>query len=171
MANWYILNVIAGQEKNVEEEIKALAKTYSVIKDTFIPEKKVVRTIRGKKHDLLQKLFPCYVFINMEMENDARIAIKNLNRALDFLGYEGKPKIVSDAEVETIRRKVEQDDGSAEENAYSIGDSVKITEGSFESFTGIVEAIDLEKKILKVSISIFSRQNDVEIETSKVEKV
>ncbi|GMO56125.1 MAG: transcription termination/antitermination protein NusG [Rickettsiales bacterium] len=171
MSNWYILNVIAGQEKSVATEVMGLAESYPEIKETFIPEKTITKTIRGKKHEVLQKLYPCYVFVNMDMTDNARIAIKNLGKALNFLGTEGKPKITPESEIESIRKHLEAGNNDEDECLYSVGDLVKINKGSFDGFTGVVEIVDSEKKMLKLSVSIFGRENEIEIEIDNVEKV
>jgi transcriptional antiterminator NusG len=168
---WYILNVVAGQELNVCSEINELAKTYSEIGEAFVPLKKVIKVVRNKKVELQQKMFPNYVYVNMEMTKESNALIRGIGKVLKFLGSRTNPGVVSDKEVEELRSRIEMDNSVVSENRYEVGDLVKIVEGAFESFTGTVEAVDLEKNILKISVSIFGRMNEVIIESGKVERV
>ena len=172
MANkWYIVNVVAGQENKICDEINAIAKENDFIKEAFIPTKKIFKHVRGKKVDAMQKLFPNYVFVNMEMNNDSYAVIRNISKVLGFLGSKLKPEEVSDSKIENLKNRINEENNLMEENIYEVGDAVKVTEGPFESFTGTVESKDSEKNILKISISIFGRPTIIDIEANRVEKI
>jgi transcriptional antiterminator NusG len=171
MAKWYIVNVVAGQENNICDEINKLAVTFPDVKEAFLPTKKIFKHVRGKKVESAQKLYPNYVFVNMEMNKESNALIRGIGKVLNFLGSKTRPEEVSDAKMDSIKKKVEQENSTSADNVYEVGDTVKITEGAFESFTGTVEARDLEKNTLKISVSIFGRPTVVDIESNKVERV
>lgn len=168
---WYILNVVAGQENRICDEINTIAKANEHIKSAFIPTKKMFKHVRGKKVEATQKLFPNYVFVNMEMNNDNYAVIRGISKVLGFLGSKLKPEEVSDSKIESLMNRIVEENNLLEENGYEIGDTVKVTEGPFESFTGTVESKDSEKNILRISISIFGRPTVIDIEANRVEKV
>lgn len=168
---WYIVNVVAGQENRICDDINKLAKVNENIKEAFIPEKKVFKHVRGKKVEAAQRLFPNYVFVSMEMNNNSYAAIRNIPKVLGFLGSKNKPEEVSDTKMEKLMSRIDEENNLSEGNVYEVGDIVKVTEGPFESFTGTVESKDADKNILKISISIFGRPTIIDIEANRVEKV
>ncbi len=168
---WYIVNVVAGQENKICDDINKLSKENELIKEAFIPIKKIFKHVRGKKVEAAQKLFPNYVFVNMEMNNDSYGVIRNIPKVLGFLGSKLKPEEVSDSKMEKLMNRINEENNLMEENIYEIGDTVKVIEGPFESFTGTVESKDSEKNILKISISIFGRPTIIDIEANRVEKI
>lgn len=168
---WYIANVVAGQENKICDDINEIAKNNEYITKAFIPTKRVIKHVRGKKVEAAQKLFPNYVFINMEMNNDSYAIIRNIPKVLGFLGSKLKPEEVPDSNIENLMKKISEENNSLEENVYEVGDTVKVIEGPFDSFTGVVESKDPEKNILKISISIFGRPTVIDIEANRVEKI
>ena len=168
---WYIVNVVAGQEAKICDEINLLAKGNTFVKEAFIPTKKIMKHVRGKKVESTQKLFPNYVFVNMEMNNENYATIRSIPKVLGFLGSRTKPEEVSDAKIEKLKNRIDEENSSLGEDNYEIGDTVKVIDGSFASFTGTVESKDSEKNVLKISISIFGRPTIIDIETNRVEKV
>lgn len=171
MTKWYIVNVVAGQENKICDDINAIAKQNEYIKEAFIPTKKVFKHVRGKKVESAQKLFPNYVFVNMDMNKDSYAVIRNISKVLGFLGSKTKPEEVSDAKMEKLMNKITEENNMSEENSFEIGETVKVIEGPFESFTGVVESKDPDKKILRISISIFGRPTIIDIEANRVEKI
>lgn len=170
-SKWYIVNVVAGQENRICDDINRLALENKEIKEAFIPVKKIFKHVRGKKVEALQKLFPNYVFVNMEMSNNNYGIIRSIPKVLGFLGSKLKPEEVPDSKIEKLLNRINEENNMTEEDIYEIGDTVKVTEGPFESFTGTVESKDHEKNILKISISIFGRPTIIDIESRRVEKV
>lgn len=168
---WYIVNVVAGQENKICDEINKLATENDFVEKAFIPVKKIFKHVRGKKVEVFQKLFPNYVFVNMEMNNANYGVIRNIPKVLGFLGSKLKPEEVSDEKISKLLERINEENNLSEENIYEIGDTVKVIEGPFESFTGTVESKDSEKNILKISISIFGRPTVIDIEAKRVEKV
>ncbi len=168
---WYIVNVVAGQENKICDEINKLAAESDFIEKAFIPVKKVFKHVRGKKVEVAQKLFPNYVFVNMEMNNASYGIIRNIPKVLGFLGSKLKPEEVSDEKISKLLERIDEENNVSEKDIYEIGDTVKVIEGPFESFTGTVESKDSEKNILKISISIFGRPTIIDIEAKRVEKI
>lgn len=168
---WYIANVVAGQENKICDEINEIAKNNEYIEKAFIPTKRAFKHVRGKKVETPQKLFPNYVFVNMEMNNESYAVIRNIPKVLNFLGSKLKPEEVSDSKMEKLMNKINEENNLLEENIYEVGDTVKVIEGPFDSFTGVVESKDPEKNVLKISISIFGRPTVIDIEANRVEKI
>ena len=169
---WYILNVISGQENKVCEDINHISKDNKYINQAFIPTKKVFKYIKGKKVEVEQKIFPAYVFVNLFLDKDNEVysLIKSVPKVLSFLGSKNVPVEVSEEEIERYKNKILKDN-LPEEIVYEVGETVKIIDGPFESFVGVVESKNTDKNILKVSISIFGRVTSVDIETNRVEKM
>ncbi|MDD2840020.1 MAG: transcription termination/antitermination protein NusG [Rickettsiales bacterium] len=168
---WYIVNVVAGQENKICDEINKIATENDFVERAFIPVKKIFKHVRGKKVEVVQKLFPNYVFVNMEMSNANYGVIRNIPKVLGFLGSKLKPEEVSDEKISKLMERIDEENNLSEEDIYEIGETVKVIEGPFESFTGTVESKDSEKNILKISISIFGRPTVIDIEAKRVEKI
>lgn len=166
---WYIVNVVSGQERKISDEINRIASKDKDIEKAFVPVRKTIKVKKGKKVEDLQKLFPGYVFVNVSLGGDAYDKINSVPKVIGFLGPKAKPEVISDEKVESILKKMETQETEEEEVTFDIGDTVKVIAGPFESFTGTVERY--EKKMLKISISIFGRPTIVDIDVSRVEKV
>ncbi len=171
---WYILNVVAGQENKVLSEIKSAmirGITKDFVKDAIVPSKTVIKIKRGQKKEEIQKLFPGYVFVNSNLEGDTYNVLRSIPKVSGFLGGKNNPEPVSEDKINKILQSIE-DQIQKENNAiFEIGDSVKINEGPFETFTAVVEKFDQEKKKIKVSVSIFGRATDIELDINQVEKI
>jgi len=175
---WYIANVVAGQENKVCNAIKSVIERNAgdenfSIKDAFVPTKMVTKIKNGKKIQDEQRLFPGYVFVQMCLEGtNASAIIRSVPKVSGFLGGKGKPQIVSNEKVQSILDKMANPNiNETEECHFEIGESVKIIQGPFESFTGVVEEVDSEKKRLKLSVTIFGRTTSVDLDVSQVEKI
>jgi len=168
---WYIVNVVSGQEQNVCDEINRIAEKKDGIDKSFVPMKKVLKVRRGKKVEDFQKIFPGYVFAHLDLTTGVFGDVRSIPKVVGLLGSKVKPQIVPDAKVEGILNKMETQESEDEKIIYEIGDVVKVIEGPFESFTGTVEGKEDNKKVLRISISIFGRPTVVDLDVSKVEKV
>ena len=173
--NWYTVNVIAGQEQIVCNEINNMVQKLGDkinIKEAFVPTEEVVRFRNGKKVNDKVKLFPSYVFVYMEMNSETNSLIRGISKVMNFLGSEKKPRIVSEAEMSRITQNVENAEKKlTEEAVFSVGENVKIISGPFESFSGVVEEVEHDKQRLKISVSIFGRPTSVNLDVSQVEKL
>ena len=174
-ARWYIVNVYSGSEKKVAESIREQAvqkKMEDKILEVLVPTEQVVEVRKGKKVNAEHKFFPGYILIKMEMSDDAWHIVKDTPRVSGFLGSHNKPQSISEAEVKRIMTQIEEGiEHPATEATFEIGEQVRVNDGPFASFVGVVEDVDNERSLLKVSVSIFGRYTPVELEFSKVEKI
>jgi transcriptional antiterminator NusG len=168
---WYTLATYSGSEVKISEEINKLANENENIKEAFVPMKKVFKVVRGKKVEANQKIFPNYIFVRMIANRSTIDLIRTMPQVMGFLGGNPlRPESVPDENINKMKRDAEKD-VAVEEERFEIGETVKIKDGHFESFTGIIEGKDEAKNILKISISIFGRSTIMDIDSSKVEKV
>lgn len=175
-AKWYIINAQSGFEKKVAETIRERADKKglgNLIEEIFVPTESLTEVKKGKKVQTERKFFPGYVMVKMTMNDESWQIIKNTPKVSGFLGGAGsKPQPITQREVESIFKQIQE--GTKDPKAkvsFSIGESVKITEGPFESFVGTVDEVDEINNKLKVGVSIFGRSTPVEIDFTKVEKV
>ncbi len=174
-ARWYVLHVYSGFETKVAESIKEKASKQGLgdfVEDILVPTEEVVEVKRGQRVNTERKFFPGYVLAKIEMNDDVWHLIKNTPKVSGFLGAGGnRPVPISEKEAMRILQQVQEGvDRPRPSVVYDIGEEVKVTDGPFASFTGIVEEIDEEKAKLKVSVSIFGRSTPVELEYGQVEK-
>ncbi len=174
MNNWYIVQTFSGFEQKVADNLKETIKKRELsdkISDVLVPVHEVTEVRRGKRVQRKKKYFPSYVLVKMEMSKELYHMIKNIQKVTGFLGVEGKPTQVSDAEIDKILGNIKEGSLVPEPSVtFDVGEQVKVCEGPFASFTGLVEEVDEEKSRLKVSVSIFGRPTPVELEYNQVEK-
>ena len=174
-ARWYVVNVHSGCEKKVAQSIKEqvmLKKWDDRIFDILIPMEEVVEVKKGVKVASERKFFPGYILINMIMSDEAWHLIKKNPNVSGFLGSRNKPYPVTQAEVDRIMTQMQEGVKSPREVVnFEIGEQVRVCDGPFASFVGLVEDVDVEKARVKVSVSIFGRATPVELEYTQVEKV
>ena len=171
---WYSVSVLSNFEKKVAEQIRtavADANLGDEIDEVLVPTEEVIEVRRGKKVTSERRFMPGYVLVRMEMTNRGYHLISQINRVTGFLGPQGKPMPMRDAEVNQILNRVEE--GEAQPRnliRFDIGEKVKVTDGPFEGFDGMVEDVDEAHSRLKVSVSIFGRATPVELEFTQVSK-
>jgi len=174
MKNWYIVQTFSGFEHKVAETLKDTIKKKQLdekISDVLVPVHEVTEVRRGKRVQRRKKYFPSYVLVKMEMNKDLYHMIKNIQKVTGFLGTAGTPVPVSDNEIDKILGNIKEGSLVPEPTlSFDIGEQVKVCEGPFSSFTGLVEEVDEEKSRLKVSVSIFGRPTPIELEYNQVEK-
>ena len=174
--HWYIVHAYSNFEKKVAEAIREQAVRQGLehaFEDIRVPTEEVTEIVRNKKKIREQRHFPGYVLVKMDMTDDAYHLVKNTPKVTGFLGQQNKPQPVSEREVQRILGEVEQ---AAQHRprpviSFDIGERVKVTDGPFQSFEGLVEEVDEDKGRLKVSVSIFGRATPVELEYAQVEKM
>ena len=174
MKNWYIVQTFSGFENKVSETLKETIKTKELndkISDVLVPIHEVTEVKRGKRVQRKKKYFPSYVLVKMEMNKELYHMIKNIQKVTGFLGVAGSPARVSDEEIDKILGNIKEGSLIPEPSlTFEVGEQVKVCEGPFSSFTGMVEEVDEEKSRLKVSVSIFGRPTPIELDYNQVEK-
>ena len=174
MNNWYIVQTFSGFEQKVAETLKEIIKVKELedkISDVLVPEHEITEVKRGKRVQRKRKYFPSYILVKMEMNKEFYHMIKNIQKVTGFLGATGSPARVSDKEIDKILGNIKEGSLIPEPRiSFDIGEQVKVCEGPFASFTGLVEEVDEEKSRLKVSVSIFGRPTPIELEYNQVEK-
>ena len=172
--NWYIVQAYSGFENKVADTIKDIMSKNSLennLGEILVPTQKVVEVKKGKRTQKQKKYFPGYVLVKLDLDKNIYHKIKNIQKVSGFLGPEGKPVPVSEKEIKKIMGQIDE----TEENpsagiTFEVGEKVKVCDGPFASFTGLIEEIDEEKLRLKVSVSIFGRPTPVDLEFNQVEK-
>ncbi len=174
-ARWYIINAVAGFESKISAAISDVAAKKGV-SDKFVeivvPTQSVTEVRRGKKVVSDKKIYPGYILIKMFLDEVSWNLVKAVPKVSGFLSNNGKPVPISEAEVANVMSQVR--DGMVVKDsgvAFAVGDSVKIREGAFETFVGVVEDVDVERSIVRVGVSIFGRAAPVELSFSQVDKV
>ena len=174
-SRWYVIHVYSGFENKVAQSIREQTKQHNMedaILDVQVPTEEVVRMRRGTKVSSQRKFFPGYVLVDMEMTDESWHLIKNTPKVTGFLGGRGQPSPISDAEAERIMHQVKEGiERPKPLITFEVGEQVRVADGPFASFNGLVEDVDEEKARLKVSVSIFGRATPVDLEYSQVEKL
>ena len=171
---WFIIHTHSGFEAKVIESIRDEVKKKQLEKlfeDYLVPTQKIFEIKKGKKVEGEKKYFPGYIMINMVMNDDTWHLIKKIKRVSNFLGAGNRPVALRKDEAERILNQIQEGMESAVSTvSYEVGETVKVADGPFASFNGVVEEVDEEKSRLKVAVSIFGRATPVELEYSQVEK-
>ncbi len=178
MSRWYIIHAYSGFENKVRESIMSEAKRLgleSLVEAIEVPTETVTEVKRGKKVQSERKFMPGYVLAKLAMNDDVYHLVKNTPKVTGFLGPNGKPQAISEAEAARILSTREEAASAAPKQKikvdYEIGDNVKVLDGPFASFNGLVEELDFDRSRVKVSVSIFGRATPVELEFEQVERV
>jgi transcription termination/antitermination protein NusG len=178
MSRWYIIHAYSGFENKVREAILADATRLGLdqlVESVEVPTEKITEVRRGKKVTSDRKFFPGYVLAKLNMNDDVYHLVKNTPKVTGFLGNGGKPQPISEAEAARILNTKEEAAVAAPKQKvkvdFEIGDQVKVLEGPFASFTGLVEELDFDRSRVKVAVSIFGRATPVELEFEQVERM
>ncbi|MDH5518622.1 MAG: transcription termination/antitermination protein NusG [Gammaproteobacteria bacterium] len=172
---WYVVHAYSNFEAKVARSLREQAELHGVADkfgEILVPTEEVVEIREGSKHRSERKFFPGYVLVHMEMNDDTWHLVKDTPKVLGFIGgTSDKPAPISDKEAESILQRVQ--DGVEKPRPkvlYETGEVVRVTDGPFNDFNGVVEEIDYEKNRLKVAVLIFGRSTPVELGFGQVEK-
>jgi transcriptional antiterminator NusG len=178
MARWYIIHAYSGFENKVKEAILSDATRLgleALVEAVEVPTEKITEVRRGKKITSDRKFFPGYVLAKLSMNDDVYHLVKNTPKVTGFLGAMGKPQPITEAEAARILNTKDEAAAAAPKAKlkvdYEIGDQVKVLDGPFASFNGVVEELDFDRSRVKVSVSIFGRATPVELEFEQVERM
>ena len=172
---WYVIHVFSGFERKVADSIEEQARQSHLsdeIEKVLVPMEEVVEMRRGEKVNAERKFFPGYVLVNMDMSDESWHLVKNTQKVTGFLGSRDRPTPITEAEANRIIHQVEEGIESPKPSVtFDVGEQVRVSDGPFASFNGLVENVDEDKARLKVSVSIFGRSTPVDLEYSQVEKL
>ena len=171
---WYSVSVLSNFEKKIAEQIRTSTIENGLeddIEEVLVPTEEVIEVRRGKKVTSERRFMPGYVLVRMEMSDQGYHLINSINRVTGFLGPQGRPMPMRDAEVEAILGRVAEGE-EAPRNIihFETGERVKVNDGPFEDFDGMVKEVDEDNQRLKVTVSIFGRETPVELEFTQVTK-
>ena len=172
---WYVVHVYSGFEKKIAQQIKDQAAQQGLadqIDEILVPTEEITEVRRGQKVNSERKFFPGYVLVKCDLTDDVYHLIKNTAKVTGFLGADNKPMAISEAEADRIKGQVAE--GVEHPKAsimFEIGEKVRVTDGPFASFEGLVEEVDEGRSRVKVAVSIFGRATPVELEFGQVEKL
>ncbi|MBV7408086.1 transcription termination/antitermination protein NusG [Maritimibacter sp. DP1N21-5] len=171
---WYSVSVLSNFEKKIAEQIRTAVEEAGLedqIDEVLVPTEEVIEIRKGKKVSTERRFMPGYVLVHMEMSDEGYHLVNGINRVTGFLGPQGRPMPMRDAEVEAILGRVEEGvEAPRTLISFEIGEKVAVTDGPFEGFDGMVEGVDEGNQRLKVSVSIFGRATPVELEYTQVSK-
>jgi len=171
---WYVVHVYSGNENKVAESIIDKARKNGLeekFEQVLVPTHEVMEVRRGKKVATEKKFFPGYVLVKMVLDDDAWHMVQNLPKVTGFLGSKGRPCPISQ-KAERLMHQVEEGVNAGRDGLmFDVGEQVRVCDGPFSSFNGIVEEVDDEKARLKVTVSIFGRATPVDLDFTQVEKI
>lgn len=172
---WYVVHAYSGFEKQVMRALQERIELSGAVEkygDVIVPTEEVVEMRAGKKRRSERKFFPGYVLIQMELDDDTWHLVKETPRVLGFIGGKAdKPAPISDAEAESILQRVRVGSEQATpKTMFEPGELVRVVDGPFNDFSGVVEEVNYDKNRLHVAVTIFGRSTPVELDFSQVEK-
>ncbi len=176
---WYLLRVFASSEDAVIKQIKSLAKTRNLdkaFKEFFVPKVKLVKATRDAKGEQkvvekFKNLFPGYLAVKMQMNENTWNLVRDLPKVIDFIGSSKKPKPLTQDEMQKMFDSVEKQHQISQTISFTVGESVKIKTGSFAGFKGTILAVVDDGTNLVLSVPVFNTETEVKLQTSEVEKV
>jgi transcription termination/antitermination protein NusG len=172
---WYIVHTYSNFEKKVAESVREQAANQGLsdlFDEILVPTEEVVEIRRGRKVASERRFFPGYVLAKMDMTDQAYHLIKNTPKVTGFLGSDKKPIPITEAEAQRILHQVQEGiERPRPTISYEVGEQVRVADGPFASFSGLIEEVDEERSRVKVAVSIFGRPTPVELEFAQVEKM
>ncbi|RKY61622.1 MAG: transcription termination/antitermination factor NusG [Candidatus Neomarinimicrobiota bacterium] len=171
--NWYVLKCYSGKEKKVREAILLEAERAGMkdmITEVLVPSENIMEMREGKKRVRNKVFFPGYILVQMEITKESQYLVENIPGVMSFVGAKGKPLPLKPEEIRRVMGEVEKKDGrEGMATPFKMGDPVKVVDGPFVDFRGVVQEINDDKQKLKVMVSIFGRPTPVELDYLQVE--
>jgi transcriptional antiterminator NusG len=172
---WYVLRVASGQEDRVRRGLETRVKAKGLeekIPRILVPTETVTELKSGKKRTMRKKIYPGYVIVEMDLDNDTRYLIRETPGVGDFIGTHGNPEPLSEDEVAKLMGQVQKDAEKPKlKIQFKAGDAVKIKEGPFENYDGVIDEVDTQKGAVRVVITVFNRPTPVELGYWQVEAI
>lgn len=172
---WYVVHAYSGFEKKVAGSLKERIELHGMQEkfgEVLVPTEEVVEMRSGQKRKSERKFFPGYVLVQMELDDDTWHLVKETPRVMGFIGGKAdKPAPITDGEAEAILQRVQSGDKPKPKTIFEPGEMVRVIDGPFNDFNGVVEEVNYEKSRLQVAVLIFGRSTPVELEFGQVEKV
>ena len=173
--SWYVLNSYSGYENKAKEQLLERI-TLNGMEDIFgkieVPSEEITEMKGGKEKTIQKKFFPGYILVEMEMNDETWHLVKETPRVLGFIGgTKNNPKSITDAEASRILNQIEHGiDESSQSVAFEPGEMIRVIDGPFNDFSGVVEEVDSEKSKVKVAVMIFGRSTPVELDFTQIER-
>ncbi|MFP3029035.1 MAG: transcription termination/antitermination protein NusG [Arsenophonus sp.] len=173
---WYVIQAFSGFEARVAQSLREHIKLHAMedkFGEVIVPTEEVIEIRSGQRRKSERKFFPGYVLVQMTMDNDSWHLVRSVPRIMGFIGgTPDRPAPISNKEIDAIMNRLQEvGDKPRPKTLFEPGEMVRVTDGPFTDFNGVVEEIDYEKSRLKVSVSIFGRATPVELDFSQVEKM
>ncbi len=168
---WYVIHTLSGYEEKVARTLRHMKEYGQLdgdVHEIVVPYEKRLESVKGKKHTVERKIFPGYVLIHMNLTDENRIILKQVQGVIGFVGSASSPQPLSQEEVESIFARMEMQDPLLE-TSYKVGDTVKVLAGPFVDAIGKVKEIDAEKRKVKILISLFGRDTTVQLDFDQLE--
>jgi transcriptional antiterminator NusG len=173
-SRWYIVHTYSGFEQRVEQTVREMMRTgqdKGLIEEVVMPTEKVVEMVKGERKTSTRKFYPGYIMIKMTLTDDTWHLIQSIPRVTGFVGGKNRPTPMRDSEAENILNMMEsRQEKPRPKFNFERGDEVRVIDGPFSGFNGVVEEVNYDKGKLKVSVSIFGRQTPVELDFVQVDK-
>ncbi|ABW66507.1 transcription termination/antitermination protein NusG [Desulfosudis oleivorans] len=172
---WYVVHVYSGFENKVQKSLEdriASSGCAEKFGEVIVPTEQVVELVKGKKKESSRKFYPGYILVQMELDDETWHVVANTAKVTGFLGGKNKPAPITDQEADKILERIEAGKLKPQPKySFEVGDEVRVTEGPFATFSGLVETVNQEKGKLRVLVSIFGRSTPVELDFMQVAKL
>ncbi len=172
--NWYVVHTYAGSEKkvkaNIEQRIESMG-MQDFIFNVLVPEEKAQEYKDGKKQEVIRKIYPGYIIVEMRLNDESWSAVRNTPGVTGFVGLGNKPTPLPEKEVQNIMRVMGLGEAKPEiKFSLKVGQKARVTDGPFATFVGVIEGVDPEKRTVKVMLRIFGRETSVELDFNQIEE-
>ena len=172
---WYVVHAYSGYEKKVKDTLKeriSLSGMSDFFDEVLVPTEEVLEMRAGQKRKSERKFFPGYVLVHMELNDDTWHLVKETPRVLGFIGgTKTNPRPISEKEANRILNQIESGvETTSQQNIYEAGEMIRVMDGPFNDFSGVIEEVDSEKGKVKVAVMIFGRSTPVELDFNQIER-